>query len=125
MAVNLGGAKAAESYLLIDKIIAAAKASGAPQLEIHTGHYADTSGAEQNAELARIAAFARDAAAIGFEVHAGHGLNADNVGPIAAIPEIVELNIGHAIIARSLFIGLPAAIAEIRAAMTVARRAAA
>lgn len=104
--------------------LAAAKASGAPQLEIHTGHYADTSGAEQATELARIAAFARNAEDMGFEVHAGHGLNACNVGPIAAIPEIVELNIGHAIIARSLFIGLPAAIAEIRQAMTVARRAA-
>lgn len=54
---------------------------------------------------------------MGFEVHAGHGLNACNVGPIAAIPEIVELNIGHAIIARSLFVGLPMAIAEIRQAM--------
>lgn len=104
--------------------LAAAKASGAPQLEIHTGHYADTNGAEQAAELARITAFAREAQVMGFEVHAGHGLNACNVGPIAAIPDIVELNIGHAIIARSLFIGLPAAIAEIRQAMTVARRAA-
>lgn len=103
----------------------AAKDSGAPQLEIHTGHYAETEGQEQAAELLRIAAFARDAEAMGFEVHAGHGLTVANVGPIAAIPEIVELNIGHSIIARSLFIGLPAAIAEIRAAMISARRAAA
>jgi pyridoxine 5-phosphate synthase len=103
--------------------LAAAKASGAPQLEIHTGHYADTIGTEQATELARIAAFARDAESMGFEVHAGHGLNTANVAPIAAIPEIVELNIGHAIIARSLIVGLPMAIAEIRQAMTQARRA--
>lgn len=101
----------------------AARATGAPNLEIHTGHYADTDGAERAAELARIAAFARAAAAAGFGVHAGHGLNTDNVGPIAAIPEIIELNIGHALIARSVFVGLPMAIAEIRQAMTVARRA--
>jgi len=99
----------------------AARASGAPHLEIHTGGYADAEGALREAELARIAAFARTAHGQGFEVHAGHGLNVENVGPIAAIPEVVELNIGHALIARALFIGLPAAIAEMRLAMTAAR----
>lgn len=99
----------------------AAKASGAPNLEIHTGHYADTDGVERAAERARIAAFAASAQRLGFAVHAGHGLNTANVGPIAAIPEIVELNIGHALIARSLFVGLPMAIAEMRQAMTEAR----
>lgn len=101
----------------------AAKATGAPNLEIHTGAYADAEpGAAREAERARIAAFATAAHAAGFKVHAGHGLNVDNVGPIALIPEIVELNIGHSLIARALFIGLPAAVAELRAAMMAARR---
>jgi pyridoxine 5-phosphate synthase len=96
----------------------AAKATGAPNLEIHTGGYADAEpGPARDAELARIKAFASTARAAGFKVHAGHGLNAENVAPIAAIPEIVELNIGHALIARAVFIGLPAAIAELRRAM--------
>jgi pyridoxine 5-phosphate synthase len=102
--------------------LAAAQATGAPHLEIHTGGYADAGGAARDAELARILAFARAARAAGIEVHAGHGLNVENVAPIAQIPEVVELNIGHALIARALFIGLPAAIAEMRQAMTAARR---
>ncbi len=98
--------------------------SGAPQIEIHTGGYADaTNDADRQHELQRIRDFARDAHAAGLEVHAGHGLTVDNVGPIAAIPEIVELNIGHALIARALFIGLPAAITEMRQAMDAARSA--
>ena len=101
----------------------AAKASGAPNLEIHTGGYADAEGAACEAERARIAAFAKAASAAGFGVHAGHGLNVENVAPIAAIPEIVELNIGHALIARAVFIGLPAAIAELRSAMLAVRPA--
>ena len=101
----------------------AARATGAPHLEIHTGRYAETRGRAQAAELKRIAAFARAAQRAGFEVHAGHGLTVDNVGPIARIPEIVELNIGHAIVARALTLGLPAAVAEMRAAMLDARRA--
>jgi len=101
----------------------AAKLTGAPHLEIHTGRYAETSGRARAAELKRIERFARAAHKAGFEVHAGHGLTVDNVGAIARIPEIVELNIGHAIVARALFIGLPAAIAEMRGAMHEARRA--
>src|SRR5581483_7936668 len=82
-------------------------ACGAPHIEIHTGGYADalTAGAQT----------------AGLEVHAGHGLNLDNVAPIAAIPQIVELNIGHAIIGRAVFVGLPAAVAEMRRAMAEAR----
>jgi len=99
----------------------AARASEAPQLEIHTGRYADTRGRQQAAELQRIARFARQAAKAGFEVHAGHGLHTANVAAIAAIGEIVELNIGHSIIARAVSVGLPAAIAEIRGAMNEAR----
>ena len=99
----------------------AALRSGAPQLEIHTGAYADAQGRKRAAELKRIANFARAAKRAGLEVHAGHGLTLDNVGAIAAIAEIVELNIGHSIIARALFVGLPAAVAEMRRAMSAAR----
>jgi pyridoxine 5-phosphate synthase len=115
-----------EVSLFIDadeRQLSAARATGAPHLEIHTGHYCDTRGRAQAAELKRIAGFAAAAQAAGFEVHAGHGLNLDNVAPIARIPEIVELNIGHSLIGRALFVGLPAAIAEMRRAMTEARGA--
>ena len=95
---------------------------GAPQLEIHTGRYCDaTTDAARAEELMLIANFAHIAHEAGLEVHAGHGLTVDNVGPIAAMPEIVELNIGHSIIARSVFIGLPAAVAEMRRRMGEAR----
>jgi pyridoxine 5-phosphate synthase len=95
--------------------------TGAPQVEIHTGTYCDSADDARAAELARIVEFARAAAAAGLEVHAGHGLTVDNVGPIAAIPEIVELNIGHSLVARALFVGLREAVAEMRSAMTRAR----
>lgn len=101
----------------------ATREAALPHLEIHTGRYADTQGEAQLAELGRIRRFAQDAHAAGIEVHAGHGLHLDNVAAIARIPEIVELNIGHSIIARAIFVGLPAAIAEMRRAMTEARHA--
>jgi pyridoxine 5-phosphate synthase len=101
----------------------AARATGAPHLEIHTGAYADARGAGRSRELARIRKFAAEARRAGFEVHAGHGLTVDNVGAIAAIAPIVELNIGHSIVARALFVGLPAAVAEMRRAMSQARGA--
>lgn len=96
----------------------AAQRTGAPHLEIHTGTYADakTVGARR-AELKRIAGFARAAHAADFEVHAGHGLTLDNVGPIAAIAEIVELNIGHSLVADALSVGLPAAVKAMLKAM--------
>ena len=98
------------------------RACGAPNVEIHTGRYANALTAAHEAdELDRIAGFARQAHAAGIGVHAGHGLNLENVGLIASIPEIVELNIGHAIITRSVFLGLPAAVAEMRRAMVEAR----
>jgi pyridoxine 5-phosphate synthase len=98
-------------------------ASGAPHVEIHTGAYADAVRASARArELRRIAAFAAAAAGAGLEVHAGHGLNLHNVGAIAAIPEIVELNIGHSIVARALYVGFPQAVKEMLAAMRSARR---
>ncbi|HUS25557.1 MAG TPA: pyridoxine 5'-phosphate synthase [Candidatus Binatia bacterium] len=95
--------------------------SGAPHVEIHTGTYAEARGAAARRERARIVRFARDAHAAGLEVHAGHGLHLKNVAPVAAIAEIVELNIGHSIVARALFVGFDAAVAEMRAAMSRAR----
>lgn len=97
-------------------------ASGAPAVEMHTGAYADAVDAEaRECELARLRDFSAAAAAVGLEVHAGHGLHTANVGAVAAIDEIVELNIGHAIIADAIFQGLPAAIAAMRRAMLRAR----
>lgn len=102
--------------------IDAAKASGAPFIELHTGHYADAkTDTEQDAELQRIAAAATYAKSLGLMVNAGHGLTYHNVAAIAAIPEIYELNIGHAIIARALFDGLAEAVREMKAIICAAR----
>ncbi len=102
--------------------LAAIRKTRAPHVEIHTGTFCDAGSAElRERERQRIVEFAAAAAAAGIEVHAGHGLHVDNVAPIAAIPQIVELNIGHSIVARALFIGMPAAVAEMRRAMTQAR----
>lgn len=101
--------------------ISAAKETGAPVIELHTGHYAAWSGRERDAELAQIRQGARLAHKLGLEVHAGHGLDYENVGAIAAIPEIVELNIGHFLVGEAVFVGLEAAITSMRAAMDDAR----
>jgi pyridoxine 5-phosphate synthase len=101
--------------------IEAAVQIGAPVVELHTGAYAESAGARQAAELARLQSAARLGASLGLEVHAGHGLNYHNVQPVAAIGEIVELNIGHAIVARALFDGLPTAVREMRSLMVSAR----
>lgn len=99
-----------------------AAAAGAPVVELHTGTYAACDDpTARAAELARIAEAARLAASAGLRVHAGHGLHYHNVGPVAAIAEIVELNIGHAIIARALFSGMSAAVEAMRRAMQDAR----
>ena len=103
--------------------IDAAVASGAPYIEIHTGAYADaTDSAEQQAELARIAKAATYAAAQGLKVNAGHGLTYHNVQPIAALPEMHELNIGHSIIGRAVFSGLAGAVQEMKHLLREARR---
>jgi pyridoxine 5-phosphate synthase len=94
---------------------------GAPVVELHTGAYADSRGAAQAAELERIREAARFGAENGLIVHAGHGLHYHNVEPVAAIPEIVELNIGHAVIARALIEGLGPAVARMRELMQGAR----
>ncbi|MFP1643817.1 pyridoxine 5'-phosphate synthase [Pontitalea aquivivens] len=98
---------------------------GAAVVELHTGHYCDLHHegrlAERDAELAALREGARLAHSLGLEVHAGHGLTFDTVGPIAAFPEVRELNIGHFLIAEAVFIGLGPAIAQMRAAMDAAR----
>jgi pyridoxine 5-phosphate synthase len=102
--------------------IDAAAASGAPCIEIHTGHFADaTPGLAQTGELARIVEAVRLGEQAGLTVHAGHGLHYHNVQKIAAISGIRELNIGHAIIARALFTGLESAVAEMKRLMREAR----
>jgi pyridoxine 5-phosphate synthase len=102
--------------------IEAAKATGAPYIEIHTGHYADAPNEEaEAAELARLIEGIKYADSLGLKVNAGHGLHYHNVKPIAAIDEIIELNIGHAIIARAAFDGLATAVADMRKLMLEAR----
>ena len=103
--------------------IEAAVASGAPYIEIHTGAYAEAAeGLPREAELARIRHAATFAASLGLRVNAGHGLTYHNVQPIAALPEMHELNIGHAIIGRALFSGLADAVKEMKLLMREARR---
>ena len=103
--------------------IEAAVASGAPYIEIHTGAYAEApEGLEREAELSRIRKAATFAASLGLKVNAGHGLTYHNVQPIAELPEMHELNIGHAIIGRALFSGLADAVAEMKQLMREARR---
>ena len=121
----LGGAGIRVS-LFIDadtRQIDAAKAAGAPVIELHTGRYADTAGAEQQAEFRHICQAVEYGNRIGLKVNAGHGLNYDNVGQVAAVPGIAELNIGHAIVAHAVFTGWEAAVREMKRLMTEARRA--
>jgi pyridoxine 5-phosphate synthase len=101
--------------------IEAVVACGAPVIELHTGRYADTTGQEQARELQRVRSAARFAADRGLTVHAGHGMNYQNVAPIAAIREVVELNIGHAIVAQALFDGFAQAVRAMKALMLAAR----
>jgi len=101
--------------------VEAAIALGAPVVEFHTGRYAHRTGAARADELRRIADMAALAAKNGIEPHAGHGLTYDNVAPVAAIPQIAELNIGHFLIGEAIFVGLEEAVRRMRAAMDVAR----
>jgi pyridoxine 5-phosphate synthase len=104
-----------------DQVEASARV-GAPVVELHTGQYAEGHGADAARELERLRDAARHAAQLGLEVHAGHGLHYQNVQPVAAIPQIVELNIGHAIVARAVFTGLEPAVREMKSLMLAARR---
>lgn len=101
--------------------LAVAKALGAPVVELHTGRYCELEGAARETELQRLRDAAKHAAEIGLECHAGHGLSFDTVGPVAAIPTIAELNIGHFLIGEAIFGGLDGAIRRMRALMDAAR----
>jgi len=99
----------------------AAVAAGAPVVELHTGAYADAGGGQQQAELQRIVDAAEYGAELGLIINAGHGLHYGNVQEIAAIPQIVELNIGHSIISRAVFDGLVLAVGDMKRLMVAAR----
>lgn len=101
--------------------VEAAMQLGAPVVELHTGEYAHAMGSERAAELKRIADMAALAAKNGIEPHAGHGLTFDNVQPIAAIPQLAELNIGHFLVGEAIFSGLAASIRQMRDLMDAAR----
>jgi pyridoxine 5-phosphate synthase len=102
--------------------IEASAAAGAPVVELHTGAYADAeTRVDASAELERVRLAAERASALGLTVHAGHGLNYHNVAAIAAIPQIVELNIGHAIVSQAVFDGMARAVARMKALMVSAR----
>jgi pyridoxine 5-phosphate synthase len=120
---TLGGAGIRVS-LFIDPDLAqieAAQRAGAPVIELHTGAYADSTGGARAREFERLLGAAKFAARLGLIVNAGHGLNYHNVEPVAAIQEIVELNIGHAIVARAVFDGLAKAVRDMKEMMRAAR----
>ena len=99
----------------------AARQLGAPVVEFHTGRYSHVEGEESASELKRIADCAALAVKNGIEPHAGHGLTFDNVAPIAAIPQLAELNIGHFLVGEAIFTGLETSVRRMRAAMDDAR----
>jgi pyridoxine 5-phosphate synthase len=102
--------------------VEAARAAGAPVVELHTGRYADRGERQaRQVEFERVVDAARQAAECGLTVHAGHGLNYHNVTPISAIPQVSELNIGHAVVARAVFVGLTEAVREMKRLMREAR----
>ena len=103
--------------------IDAAAACGAKVIELHTGNYADAkTDAKQLEEFNRIKTAMKHGVACGLQINAGHGLNYQNIMPIAALPELKELNIGHAIIARAVFTGLKGAVSEMKHLMRIARK---
>jgi pyridoxine 5-phosphate synthase len=102
--------------------IETAREVGASGIEIHTGSYCNAVGAAREQELAAVIAGARLARGLGLEVHGGHGLNYENVPPIARIPEIVELNIGHSIVARAVIVGIAQAVREMKEILDRARQ---
>jgi pyridoxine 5-phosphate synthase len=104
-----------------ERQLEAAAACGAPVVELHTGAFADAGEDRRAAELQRIVDAAAFGDRLGLVINAGHGLNYDNVGEIAVIPQIIELNIGHAIVSRAVFDGLALAVSEMKRLMTEAR----
>lgn len=120
------GAAGVQVSLFIDPEPAqleAASEAGAPVVELHTGRYANASGAEARRELDRLAEAARLGEELGLAVNAGHGLHYHNVQPVAAIAQVRELNIGHALVARAVFSGLAEAVREMKRLMREARHA--
>jgi pyridoxine 5-phosphate synthase len=99
----------------------AAKSLGAPVVELHTGAFCEAEGAEQDRQFGRIVQAAEYAESLGIECHAGHGFTFDTVAPVAAIPTIVELNIGHFLIGEAIFGGLESSIKRMRSLMDKAR----
>ncbi|MCW5745234.1 MAG: pyridoxine 5'-phosphate synthase [Alphaproteobacteria bacterium] len=99
----------------------AAVTLGAPVVELHTGRYCELDGAARDQELDRLRAAAADCARLGLECHMGHGLAYDNVTPVAAIPQVKELNIGHFLVGEAIFVGWTQSIAEMRRLMDAAR----
>ncbi len=97
--------------------VQASAAIGAAMIELHTGRFANTLGTERAAETARLVAAAKLAHKLGLEVHAGHGIQIANLAELNAVPHLTELNIGHTIIARSIFTGLTAAVREMKEAI--------
>ena len=123
-AVRALGASGIRVSLFIDpdpEQIEAAQRAAAPVIELHTGGYAESTGAARAREFERLCSAAKFAARLGLIVNAGHGLNYHNVEPIAAIPEIIELNIGHAIVARAIADGLAKAVRDMKQLMRAAR----
>ncbi|WP_336487448.1 pyridoxine 5'-phosphate synthase [Methylobacterium nigriterrae] len=108
-----------------ESVMDTARDLGAPVVEMHTGSYCeaviDGDAARVERELSRIMRAAAYGADLGLEIHAGHGLTLESVGPVARLPQLAELNIGHAIIAEAIFVGLPRAVRDMRAAMDRAR----
>lgn len=112
--------KKIEVSMFIDPIESHVRESvrlGADSIELHTGRYAESRGAEQRKELLRIKASARLGKDLGLNIHAGHGLTVDNLKPILEISQVTELNIGFSIVSRSLFVGFAQAMKEIKAAI--------
>ncbi|MEO8560337.1 MAG: pyridoxine 5'-phosphate synthase, partial [Rhodospirillales bacterium] len=101
----------------------AAKSLGAPVVELHTGSYCEAQGEERGRLLRRLVDAAKHGEALGLECHAGHGLSYETVSPVAAIPTIAELNIGHFLVGEAIFVGLDTTIKRMRALMDEARAA--
>ena len=123
-AVRRLAAKGTEVSIFIEadlRQIEAAARLGAQAIELHTGAYADATPSERPAHLKRLRAGAEAAAAHGLRCHAGHGLSYETVGPIAAMPQVVEVSIGHFLISQSVFEGLPAVVRRIKALIAEAR----
>jgi pyridoxine 5-phosphate synthase len=122
-ALNKAGIRVSLFIEADPKQLDAAKAVGAPVVELHTGAYCEAEGAQRDRLLKRVEDAALQAERLGLECHAGHGLSYDTVLPIAVIPSLVELNIGHFLVGEAIFSGLEHAIRRMRALMDRARRA--